>query len=294
MLRLSVPARQALARLALPLMLLSALALVLAGQADRDLGMRLRIALDDGLAPLYAAAALPLEALDQGAEEAGGWFHLHGENEQLRIDNERLRRWRAVALTLEAQNEALKSELHFIPSPQPDFFTAKVIADVGGLYARSVLAAIPPDISVLDNAVAMDGSGLVGRVVDVGERSARILLITDINSRIPVSLGAQGGRALMIGTNGDCPGLVYWSPGSAPREGAVVVTSALGGMFPAGLPVGTVHYTARNNSVVVPFARLDRLRLIRLFEYGGSTGLSADGGRSHLASPELTALAGRS
>lgn len=98
----------------------------------------------------------------------------------------------------------------------------------------------------------------------------------------------------MIGTNGSRPGLIYWSPGTPPREGMVVVTSALGGVFPAGLPVGTVHYTGASNPVVVPFARLDRLRLVRLFDYGDGPALSAGAARRpHLASPELAALTGR-
>jgi rod shape-determining protein MreC len=142
-----------------------------------------------------------------------------------------------------------------------------VIADAGGLYSRSLLVAIPHNGGPVADAIAMDGSGLVGRVIEAGDRSARILLITDINSRVPVSIGAQGDRALMIGTNGSRPNLTYWSPGAPPREGMVVVTSAIGGVFPSGLPIGTVHYTGRNTPVVMPFAGLDRLRLVRLFEY---------------------------
>jgi rod shape-determining protein MreC len=47
----------------------------------------------------------------------------------------------------------------------------------------------------------------------------------------------------------------------------MVLTSAMGGAFPPGLPVGVVHYTAQNDPVVLPFADLDSLRLLRLFVY---------------------------
>jgi rod shape-determining protein MreC len=267
MLRLSVPARQALARLTLPLMLLMAAGLVLAGQADQRLGSRLRVTLDDGLAPLYNAAAGPLDALKRQGGAMGGWLDLHAANQRLRADNRKLRRWRALALALAAQNRALKSELHFIPAPKPAFFTARVIADAGGLYRRSLLVAVPRDGARVADAVAMDGRGLVGRVVEAGQRSARILLITDINSRVPVSIGARGERALMVGTNTGRPNLVYWPSGAPPREGMVVVTSAIGGVFPSGLPIGTVDYAGGNRPMVLPFAGLDRLRMVRLFEY---------------------------
>lgn len=273
MLRLSISARHALARLTLPAMLLASLGLVLAGRADRQLGSGLRAGVDDALAPLYEAAGRPIHAIEQDKGAIGGWFRLHAENERLRAENETLRRWRAVALALAAQNAALKSELHFVPAPRPDFFTARVIADLGGLYARSVLVTVPSDEGAVRNAVALDGRGLVGRVVEAGERSARVLLITDINSRVPVSIGARGEHALMVGSNTESPHLIYWPPASPPREGAVVVTSAAGGVFPSGLPVGTVHYTGRRDPVVLPFAGLNRLRLLRLFDYAGGTPL---------------------
>jgi rod shape-determining protein MreC len=116
-------------------------------------------------------------------------------------------------------------------------------------------------------AIAMDGRGVAGRVVEAGSRSARVLLITDLNSRIPVALGASGAPALMTGTNGPDPALLYWAPGQPPAEGAMVLTSTVGGAFPPGLPVGVVHYNAQNDPVVLPLADLEALRVLRLFVY---------------------------
>jgi rod shape-determining protein MreC len=103
--------------------------------------------------------------------------------------------------------------------------------------------------------------------VEAGSRSARVLLITDLNSRIPVAIGTSGAPALMTGTNGSDPALLYWAPGQPPAEGAMVLTSAVGGAFPPGLPVGVVHYNAQNDPVVLPLADLSGLRLLRLFSY---------------------------
>ncbi|MDE8345838.1 MAG: rod shape-determining protein MreC, partial [Acidocella sp.] len=141
---------------------------------------------------------------------------------------------------------------------------------LGGVYARSVLVVLPAaaaNAASLLGAVAMDGRGVAGRVVAAGSRSVRVLLITDLNSRIPVSIGAKGEPALMAGTNDADPKLLYWSPGSPPAEGAMVLTSAMGGAFPPGLPVGVVHYDAQNEPVVLPLADLAALRVLRLFSY---------------------------
>jgi rod shape-determining protein MreC len=97
-----------------------------------------------------------------------------------------------------------------------------------------------------------------------------VLLITDLNSRIPVGIGASGLPALMAGTNGPNPALLYWAPGQPPAEGAMVLTSSAGGAFPPGLPVGVVHYNAQNDPVVLPLANLDSLHLLRLFSYANN------------------------
>ncbi len=274
MIRLSVPLRQALSRLTLPVMLMFSLGMVLIGRADQGLADRLRSGLDDLLAPAYAMVAGPVSALEHGTGAVGQLYDLAGENAQLRQENAQLLQWQAVAMALEAQNDALKSALHYVPSPMPDFFTANVVADLGGVFARSVLVVLPPEAqshaTSLVGAVAMDGRGVAGRVVEAGSRSARVLLITDLNSRVPVALGVHGAPALMAGTNGPSPALLYWAPGQPPAEGDMVLTSAMGGAFPPGLPVGVVHYDAQNNAVVLPLAALDGLRLLRLFSYASN------------------------
>ncbi len=271
MIRLSVPFRQALSRLTLPVMLMLSLGIVLFGRADQNLGDRLRAGLDDMLAPAYQVIAGPIEALESGTGAIGNLFNLAGQNAQLRAENAKLLQWQAVAMALQAQNDAMKASLNYIPRPAPEFFTAPVVADLGGVYARSVLVATSPDDGVTPQdtvgAIAMDGRGIAGRVVEAGSRSARVLLITDLNSRVPVGLGVHGSPALMAGTNGPDPQLLYWSPGQPPAEGDMVLSSSTGGAFPPGLPIGVVHYDAQNEPEVLPLADLDDLRMLRLFIY---------------------------
>ncbi|HEY1857886.1 rod shape-determining protein MreC [Acidocella sp.] len=268
MIRLSVPFRQALSRLTLPVMLMFSLGLVLIGRADQNFSDHLQIGLDDLLAPAYQLVDEPIEAVEHGGGIAGHLFDLDAENARLRAENATLLQWQGVAMALEAQNAALKASLNYVPSPAPHFFTGNVVADLGGVYARSVLVELPRSgEGDVVGAVAMDGRGVAGRVVDAGDRAARVLLITDLNSRVPVAIGPTGQPAMMAGTNGPDPALLYWAPGHPPAEGAVVLTSAVGGAFPPGLPVGVVHYDGQNDPEVLPLADLASLRLLRLFSY---------------------------
>jgi rod shape-determining protein MreC len=268
--RLSVPFRQALSRLTLPVMLMFSLGLVLIGRADQNFSDRLRAGVDDLLAPAYMLVSGPILAAEHSSGFIGHLFDLDTENAALRAENANLLQWQAVAMALAAQNDSLKTALHYVPSPTPSYYTADVVADLGGVYARSVLVALPAsnsDPAAMIGAIAMDGRGVAGRVVEAGNRSARILLITDLNSRIPVALGANGAPALMTGTNGPDPALLYWAPGQPPAEGSAVLTSSVGGAFPPGLPIGVVHYDSQNDPVVLPLADLESLRLLRLFSY---------------------------
>ncbi len=268
MIRLSIPLRQSLAKLTLPVLLAVAFALMLVGKADAPLAERTRMALADALAPIYGLLAEPMAEAHAVLDNVHEVFSLTSDNAQLRAENETLRRWQAVALALDSENATLKANLHWLPEPAPSYVTARVVADAGGVYARAVLLSAGPGHSIVKGQVALDDRGLIGRVTEVGARSVRVLLLTDMNSRIPVTLEGSRSRAMMTGTNGPRPRLMYWPEGVQPMEGERVVTSAEADLFPPGLPVGVVHYAGNNVPEVEPFARLERLEVVRLFDYG--------------------------
>ena len=268
MIRLSIPLRQALSRLTLPVLIAAAFGLMLLGKADALLAERLRMAVADTLAPLFAVVAEPIGSVHRTITQAEGLMAVGRENERLRAENEQLRRWQAVAMALDAENATLKANLHWIPDPAPSYVTARVVADAGGVYARAVLLSVGPNHGLTKGQIALDERGLVGRVTELGSRSARVLLVTDMNSRIPVTLENSRARAILVGTNGARPRLLHWPEGVTPVEGERVVTSAEANAFPAGLPVGVVHYTASNVPEIDTAARLDRLDVVRIFNYG--------------------------
>lgn len=266
--RLSIQLRQALARLTLPLLIALGCVVMLLGQADRQLAERARVAVSDAVAPLYLLLARPIDDLRGIGREARSLVGVARENERLRAENMRLRRWYDVAVALEAENATLKANLNWMPEAAPTFVTARAVADASQFYARSILLAVPPGHALSRDMVALDAAGLVGRVTEVGIRSARVMLITDMTSRVPVTLEGSHADAIMAGTNAAAPRLMDFPEDIHPEEGERVVTSNVTRAFPAGLPVGTVHYIAPNTVVVEPFARLDHVEVVRLFDYG--------------------------
>ncbi|MBC7634330.1 MAG: rod shape-determining protein MreC [Acetobacteraceae bacterium] len=268
MIRLSIPLRQALSKLTLPVLIAVAFGLMLLGKADTMIATRMRMALADSLAPIWGLVAEPLAGVHRAIDGVQNLATIYQDNGRLRAENDVLRRWQAVGLALDAENATLKANLRWVPEPTPSFVTARVVADAGGVYARAVLLSLGPKHRATKGQIALDERGLVGRVTEIGSRSARVLLITDLNSRVPVTLETSRGRAILAGTNGARPRLTYWPEGVVPVEGERVVTSAEANAFPAGLPIGVVRYNANHVPEIEPDARLDRLEVVRLFEYG--------------------------
>ena len=173
MIRLSIPVRQALAKLTLPVLIAVSFGLMLLGKADTVVAERMRMALADALAPVFAVVAEPLASVQRVGDQVHDLMALRADNEQLREENENLRRWHAVALALDAENAKLKANLNWVPDPAPSYLTARVVADAGGVYARAVLLSLGPNHGVMKGQVALDEHGLVGRVTEVGARAER-------------------------------------------------------------------------------------------------------------------------
>ncbi|MEA2741868.1 MAG: rod shape-determining protein MreC [Acetobacteraceae bacterium] len=280
MIRLSIQARQALVRLTLPVLIVVSFGVMLVGKADTLLADRARVALADGLVPIYAALAGPLAQIRAAITETATLWNMRDENARLRAENEKLRRWQSIALALDTENQRLKTSLSWIPDPDVSFVTARVVADAGGVYAKAVLLSVGPNHGIRKGEIAVDERGLVGRITEVGARTARVLLITDLNSRIPVIMEISRAHAILMGTNGDRPRLQYWPEGIAPREGERILTSAEANAFPANLPIGTVHYTSSGAPEVEPAALLQKLEVVRVFDYG-LTGMVAPESPAH-------------
>ena len=268
MIRLSIHTRQGVSRLTLPLLVVLSCGLMMLSRTDPPLAARLRAAMADRVAPVYGMLHRPLGAVGRMSTELRAVADLAGENRRLRAENDELRRWYGVAIALSAENRALKANLHWLPDPAPHFVTARAVADTGGIYGRAVLLAAGTDQGLRKDEVAVDADGLVGRVTELGARSARVLLITDLASHVPVTLDGSHAAAMVVGSNALMPRLMYYPDGIHPEEGERVVTSSEADAYPAGLPVGTVHYLSPHEPVVLPAARLDHVDVLRIFDYG--------------------------
>ena len=266
--RFAAPLRAAMARVAFLTLVAAAFALMLLGKAEVVVVERVRMAMLDVLAPVFGVISQPAEAVSGAVGEVDRVVHVYQENQVLRTQVSRLEQWQEAARRLDAENQALRGLLNFPADPGTRQVTGRVIGDSGGAFVRSILVAVGAEQGVAKGQAAMTGEGLVGRVSEVGERSARILLITDLNSRIPVLIETSRERAVLAGDNTARPHLLYLSPDARLSPGDRVVTSGHGGALPAGLPVGVIADVGERGVQVQPYVDWSRLEFVRLLDYG--------------------------
>src|SRR5690606_9817827 len=136
---------------------------------------------------------------------------LRGENERLRAQVEEFQSKERLIAQLESENDALKRQLNFVPEESFGYITATVVADSAGSFVRSILIKAGTEGGVRKGQAVVTGDGLVGRVHSVGQKSARVILVEDLNSRIPVMLQETRKRAILAGNNTKLPTLLYLS-----------------------------------------------------------------------------------
>ena len=134
--------------------------------------------------------------------------------------------------------------------------------------------------NVRKGEAVVSGEAMVGRIVEVGLRFARVLLLTDINSRLPVMLANSHAKAIMSGENTDRPRLNYLSPNAVVQPGDRVVTSGDGGAFPPGLPIGVVSSVQDGVARVELFVHRYQLEYVAVIDYGLPGVIDSDFGDS--------------
>jgi rod shape-determining protein MreC len=270
-------------RFASVILTLAAIALIVMGRVDPIMVDRVRSETADFVAPILTVIQQPLATVRDSLGITQGLFDLAKENARLREENDRLKKWQSTALGLEAQSQVLRGMLNVPNTAPPILRTEPIIAEPGGLYVRSVLVGGGAHDGLGKGQAAMSGPGLVGRITEIGAWSARVLLITDLNSRIPVILEGTRTHAILAGDNSSQPYLMYLPKAATVSPGDRLVTAGHDGVFPTGLAVGRVSSIENGEIRVEPIADLDRLEYVELVDNVAQSALT----------PELAPAEGR-
>ncbi|MFB3054304.1 MAG: rod shape-determining protein MreC [Alphaproteobacteria bacterium] len=265
--RLASPLRGMGQRFVLASLVIVGFGFMLLGNSGAVFVERMQTAVADVATPILETIAHPVAAVDRGIANIREFFALRSENARLRQQVVRLRAWQGTAHKLAVENSAFRGMLGYKGPARHSFITARVIADGRGPFVKSVLVnAGVREGAAKGQAVIASGS-LVGRVTVAGARSARVLILTDLNSRIPVIVEESRTRAILVGDNSSRPALRYLPESAVVKPGQRIVTSGHGGILPPGLPVGRVLASKGGGFRVQPFVNLDRLEYLQIVAF---------------------------
>jgi len=166
-------------------------------------------------------------------------------------------------LLLENQRLKLIVEDYLVEN---DKIYAKVLSDKSSPYLKSIIINKGSKHGINLGAVVKDKEYLIGKIVEVNYTTSRVLLLSDINSKIPVLIEPQGLLSILSGT-GDKEGIIQYSKvENIIEDTSIVYTSGVGGLFKAGIPVGKINKnnTANLNGKVDFFSDFSQLKFIEV------------------------------
>ena len=254
-------------RLAVGCLVLILLCFFVLWRIDSPRAERVRAQLVDWVVPNFDWALVPVTETIKLARGFQSYAALQRQNGELRDELQRMKAWKEAALQLEQENAKLLDLNKVRLDPALTVVTGQVLADSGSPFRQSVLLNVGgARDGIMDGWAVTDGLGLVGRISGVGERSSRVLLLTDSASRIPVTIQPSGQRAVLSGDNSALPVLDFIESPEEVRPGDRVISSGDGRVFPAGLLVGGV-VLARDGRLrlrlAADYERLEFLRVLR-------------------------------
>ena len=253
-------------RLLVGVLVLALVGLFLIWRIDSPRVERLRAAAIDAVVPSFDWAMAPITGAANLISDFQSYQQLRAQNQDLRRELQQMKAWKEAALQLEQKNAKLLDLNNVRLDPKLTFVTGVVLADSGTPFRQSVLLNIGRRDGIVDGWAATDGLGLVGRISGVGQSTARVILLSDSNSRIPVTIQPSGQRAMLSGDNSKLPPIDFIESPELVRPGDRVVSSGDGGVFPADILIGQV---AQGNDrrlrvrLAADYERLDFLRVLR-------------------------------
>ncbi len=252
----------------LGLLIAAALALLVVSSVRPQLGEGVRTRSTDLLAPALSAVGQPIGALSNLLTTLSNLTELRAENERLRTENDRLRAYQTAVIQLEAENKGLRDLLKMPLVTEQREVVGRVIVDAGGPFSRNIIVLAGNRDGVRTGLPALAAGGLVGRVVSAGQNSSRVLLISDLNARVPVLIERTRQRAMLSGDGGATLRLSDLPTDAQIKAGDRLVTSGAGGIYPPGLPVGVARADENGRVVVEPIADLTRLEMVQILDPG--------------------------
>ena len=224
--------------------------------------------------PIIQFMQLPAQILYAGYEKVRDISNVYKQNVQLKNENLDMLMLKNQVRTLEIENNLLAELLNYQTPPEAQYISARVVAEEGDGFSHSLIAYIGNNNNIKQGQAVLGQESLIGRIENVMGSYARIILLTDINSKIPVIVERSRVRAILSGDNTLSPKLLFTTRDADIMEGDLVSTSGVAGVLPAGLSIGYIRHIEKDNISVKPLTDIESLEYVKIVNYNVFQGLA--------------------
>jgi len=194
----------------------------------------------DGIYYTAQIVSSPLKLADSLGDNISEHISLYKSYQKLKVENENLKNRTSDSEYLKLENNQLKQLIDEQINTTSNIISSRVMIDKQSPYLNSFIINIGTNKGIKNGMTVLHGKNFIGRIVDVNFFSSRVLLITDLNSKIPVIIEPTGYHGILSGHGKDKPTIDYLSENSKIEEGHKVYTSGKEGIFSPGIPIGEV------------------------------------------------------
>ena len=227
----------------------------------------IKIGVNEATYRLSALVSFPEKKLNQTINFFSEYFNVYEENQNLKDQIIKLSSEKLNYIFLENENKKLK-ELIGDEQNLTDGVISKVLIDKDGKFLKSIILNKGTKDGIKIGMVVLENSYLVGQIIETNYTTSRAILISDLNSNIPVVLEPGSFQSILSGTGKDY-GKIKYSKNKLPLdENMIVYTSGSGGNFRAGLPIGIVNNELEEFAVEF-FSDLSQLSYVKIQSIDG-------------------------
>jgi rod shape-determining protein MreC len=207
--------------------------------------------------------SIPFKSFDNIVEDINKHMNLYNNYSKLKIENEELKNNISKSDFLELENTQLRKLIEEQVSSSYNLVSARIMLDKQSPYLNSLIINIGSNKNIKNGMAVLDGKNFIGRIVDVNFFSSRVLLVSDLNSKISVISEPSAHHAILTGHGENALSLEYLPENHNIKDGDKVYTSGKEGIFSPGIPVGIVKIE-KNIVTVSLFSDLSQITFVNI------------------------------
>lgn len=243
------------------------LVLIITSKIRRDVTDDISMFFTDISEPIVRVGSSPFNKIISSFTDLNELMIARSENKILREENEKLKALYIKSLNINEENKELKALIKYIGIRSVKYHVARFIGYSHQLYSNKAFIDAGSKQGIKEDSIVTGKNSLIGRISQVGADKSRVLLVTDINSKIPIITSRSRTRGILVGNNTSLMEIAYLENNHGILVGDMVFTSGDGDSLPPGILIGVVKKVSQNYVAVQMAEDISNVNLVGIVEY---------------------------